>query len=88
MDNKNTIRFVSDDNIEIELVLIEQTKLNGHTYLLAHSQEDEETAYILKDLSDEEDDTSIYEFLEDEKEIKLLSKVFEELLDDVSIELE
>lgn len=88
MNKKNTITFITDDNEEIELYLIEQTKLNGQIYLLASDGEDEETAYILKDFSNEDDNTSVYEFVENEEEIKILSKVFEELLDDVSIELE
>lgn len=86
MEDKNTTTFYSNDNEE-EFILIEQTKLNGRTYLLAVTQEDEDTAYILKDLSEQDDETSIYEIVDDEEEIKLLSKIFEELLEDVSIEL-
>lgn len=87
MENKNAITFYNNEEEE-DFILIEQTKLNGQTYLLAVRQEDKETAYILKDLSKEKDTTSIYEIVEDEEEIKLLSKIFEELLDDVSIQLE
>lgn len=88
MEKSNIITFLTEDNEEVQFVVIEQTKLNGQTFLLVHSKEDEETAYILKDLSEETDETSVYEFLEDEEELQILSKVFEELLDDVSFELE
>lgn len=88
MEKSNIITFFTEDNEEVQFVVIEQTKLNGQTFLLVHSKEDEETAYILKDLSEETDETSVYEFLEDEEELQILSKVFEELLEDVSFELE
>lgn len=88
MEKSNIITFLTEDNEEVQFVVIEQTKLNGQTFLLVHSKEDEETAYILKDLSEETDETSVYEFLEDEEELQILSKVFEELLEDVSFELE
>ncbi len=88
MDKNNTITFTTDSNEKVEFVLLEQTKLNGLTYLLGYDEEDMETAYILKDLSKDTDETSVYEFVEDEEELMAVSKIFEELLDDVSIELE
>lgn len=88
MDKDNVVSFISEDNEEIEFTILEQTKLNGQTYILASSDYDEETAYILKDTSDAEEETSIYEFVEDEEEIKLVSRIFEEILEDVSFELE
>ena len=50
--------------------------------------EDEETAYILKDLSEDTDTEANYEILEDDDEIGYVSKIFEELLEDVDIESE
>lgn len=88
MDKTNIISFFTDNNEEVQFVLLEQTKINGQTYLLAHSEDDDETAYILKDLSDESDEDSVYELLEDEDELQIVSKVFEELLEDVSLEIE
>lgn len=88
MDNNNIITFITGDNEEEKFELIEQTKLNGQTYLLAMSELEDETAYIFKDLSKEEEETSVYEIVDNEEEIHLLSKVFEELLDDVDIELD
>lgn len=88
MNKDGIITLVTKENETIELIPIEQTKINGIAYLLAGDSVDEETAYILKDLSKEEDKTSVYEIIEDEKEINLLAKIFEELLEDVGIGLE
>ena len=46
-----------------------------------------EETKILKDVRDEESGESVYEIVENEKELQAVSKVFEELLEDVSIEL-
>ena len=41
----------------------------------------------MKDLSKPEDKESLYEIVEDEVELQALLKVFEELLEDVDIEM-
>ena len=45
-----TITLTTDDDEEIELMVIEQTMINNVNYLLVtDSEEDEADAYILKD---------------------------------------
>ena len=69
-----------------ELFVVEQTRLNGVTYLLvADSEEDDAECLILKDTSEEKD--SVYEMVEEEVELNAVLKVFEELLEDVEIEV-
>ena len=51
------------------------------------SEDDDAECLILKDVRDEESGESVYEIVENEKELQAVSKVFEELLEDVSIEL-
>lgn len=84
------IKFVdSETNEEIEFTVVEQTRVNNINYLLVTEDmtgEEEETAYILKDLSSSEETEARYEILEDDEEINLISKIFEELLEDVEIE--
>ena len=68
---------------------MEQTKLNGITYLLvtdSDGEEEERTAYILKDLSQDTDESALYDIVDDENELESIAKIFEELLDDVDIE--
>ena len=49
---------------------------------------DDEVAYILKEtFSDSAKEESVFEFVEDERELDAISKVFEQLLDDIDIEL-
>lgn len=80
------IEFQVDDE-KVEFFILEQTRINGKNYLLvADSEEDNATAYILKDQSLETDTESIYEMIEDEDELDAVSKVFEELMEDFDIE--
>lgn len=68
--------------------MLEQTKLGGVTYILVtDSEEDDAECLILKDLSKVEEDESVYEVVEDDTELLAVSKVFEELLEDVDIEM-
>ena len=77
-----------DTKEEVEFFVLEQTKLNGSSYILvADSEEDEAECLILKDMSAAEDVESIYEIVEDEVELSAVLKVFEELLEDVDIEM-
>ncbi len=79
---------VDETNEEVELFIVEETRVNGVNYLLVtENDEDEEAeAYILKDVSEESDAEAIYEMVEDENELNAVSKIFEELLDDITLE--
>ena len=79
------ITFASADSQENEeFFVLEQTKLNGVSYILVtDSEEDDAECWILKDTSPEESSEAIYEFVEDEKELNGIMGVFEELLEDV-----
>ena len=77
-----------DTKEEEEFFVLEQTKLNGSSYILvADSEDDEAECLILKDMSAAEDVESLYEIVEDEVELTAVLKVFEELLEDVDIEM-
>ncbi len=83
------IKFIFEDtNEEVEFFVLEQTRINGQNYILVtDSEEDEAECLILKDTSAAEDTESLYEIVEDETELTAVLKVFEELLDDVDIEM-
>lgn len=77
-----------ETNEEVEFFVLEQTKVNGNTYILVTDSEDEEAeCLILKDTSSAEDTESVYEVVEDDVELSGVLKVFEELLEDVDIEM-
>ena len=81
------IIFMSEDMQEIEFFVLEQTKLNGISYILVtDSEEGDAECWIMKDVSTEESLESIYDMVEDDDELLAISKVFEELLEDIDIE--
>lgn len=83
------IKFAfGDGNGEDEFFVLEQTKINGATYILVtDSEEDDAECLILKETGVEEQTDKMYEIVEDDTELLAVSKVFEELLEDVSIEI-
>lgn len=75
------------ENEKIELYVLEQTKINGVSYILVTDSEvGDAECMILKELSGEGATESTYEFVEDDTELLAVSKVFEELLEDIDIE--
>lgn len=83
------IKFTFEDAGEfVEFFVLEQTKLNGSVYILVtDSQEDDAECLILKETASKDDGESIYEVVEDDTELLAVSKLFEELLEDVDIEM-
>lgn len=77
-----------DTKEEVEFFVLEQTKVNGNSYILVtDSEEDEAECLILKDTSAAEEQESLYEIVEDDVELGAVLKVFEELLEDIDIEM-
>ena len=75
-----------EDGQEVELFVLEQTRISGTDYLLAaQSQEGDSEAYILKDVSRDGDPEAVYEFVEDDSELAALSDVFSQMLDDIAL---
>lgn len=71
---------------EIEFFVEEETQINGKKYLLVTEEEDGDSeAYILQEVSDENDEV-VYEMVEDDTELAALGKVFSELIEDADIE--
>ena len=92
-----TIDFVDEDGEDKELIVLCQTKLAGVNYLLVSDAEIEELedddaeveVFIIKEESVSEDGENVtFKLVEDEKEILTVSKVFEEMMDDVDFEIE
>lgn len=86
------LTFVTDDGEELTLSVVEETRVNGVSYLLvteaSDSGEDEEAeAYIMKDVSNDKDADAVYEFVDDETEFESVGKVFDALLEgDIDLE--
>ena len=66
---------------------MEQTRVAGVGYLLVTETEKEDgDAWILKDLSADGEADALYEIVEDDGELEAVSRIFEEMLEDVQIE--
>ena len=88
MSKQKKVVFKSEDGENLEFHIVEQTTINNIRYILATDVMDDEVAYILKEtFSDSAKEESVFEFVEDERELDAISKVFEQLLDDIDIEL-
>ncbi|HJA06016.1 MAG TPA: DUF1292 domain-containing protein [Candidatus Mediterraneibacter pullicola] len=83
------IRFAfADGTGGDEFFVLEETRINGSTYILVTDSEEEDAeCLILKETEKPKPGDSVYEIVEDETELLAVSKVFEELLEDVSIEM-
>ena len=83
------IRFAfADGTGGDEFFVLEETRINGSTYILVTDSEEEDAeCLILKETETPKPGDSVYEIVEDETELLAVSKVFEELLEDVSIEM-
>ena len=87
-DNMEKIRFQSPDGTVEDFYIEEQTRIGGVAYLLvSDSMDDEANAYILKDVSEDTDSEACYEMVEDENELQAVYKVFEQMLEDVDLEM-
>jgi len=88
MDELETIVFYTDDE-EVEFYVLEQTRIGGFHYLLVVDTIDEEEAQalILKEQLDEDEEMSTYIIVDDDAELDYISKIFEELADDIDIRL-
>ena len=86
----------SDGSGADEFFVLEETKINGSAYILVvDSEEDDAECLILREVEESKDaektyedaKESVYEIVEDDVELQAVSKVFEELLEDVDIEM-
>lgn len=82
------IIFVDEDGKEVQMFVVEETRINNVNYILVtddDGEDEEATAYILKDISNEEDEEAVYEVVDDDSEIDYIGKIFSELLDGIDV---
>ena len=89
-NEEKEITLVTDDGGAVDFYVLEETRINGMSYLLVTDAADDEEGecYILKDLSESDDADALYEFVEDDNEIDYLFKIFSELLEDADVDIE
>ena len=91
MSAKNQIVLTAEDGSEEVFFVMGQAQIAGENYLLVANKENEEDseevdALVLKEIED--GDEIVYDVLDDEKEIKIISKYFEEIIDDIELKME
>ena len=82
------IVFIDEDGNEVEMYVVEETRINFVFFFFVTEydvDEEEAEAYILKDISKEEDEEAVYEMVVEDSEIDYIGKVFSELLEDIDI---
>ena len=88
MSENGQIMLTADDGSEVAFFVLEKADIAGKSYLLVSDsiEEEEAEALILREM--EEGDMVIYEVVEEEKELAIISKYFEELLEDIELKPE
>lgn len=90
MEN-DSIVFTDEDGNEVAFSVMEQTTLGGVKYLLVTEDGDDEddgSFLILKENAlDSEGEMAAFDIVEDDKELEAVMKIFEELLEDVDLEV-
>ena len=90
-NEEKKITLVTDDGGAVDFYVLEETRINGMSYLLvtdAADDDEEGECYILKDLSESDDADALYEFVKYDNEIDYLFKIFSELLEDADVDIE
>jgi uncharacterized protein YrzB (UPF0473 family) len=89
MNNReDQIIMSSEDGKEVIFRVLEQTRLNGIDYLLVSTveeSEEEEEAFVLKDISEETQEEAIYRIVDSDRELEAVTTIFKELLDDIEL---
>ncbi len=72
---------------QAEFFVLEQTRIGGVDYILVTDEEEGDgEALILKDLSRDGEEESIYAIVEEEAELHAVAQVFQSMMEDVTLE--
>ena len=70
----------------VEFYVLEQTRIGGHNYILVTDvEEGDGDALILKDMSKDGEEESIYDVVSDDEELEAVSGVFADMLEDIDL---
>ena len=78
------ITFRPDGAEPVDFYVLEQTRIGGYNYILVTDfEEGDGEALILKDLSEDGEEESVFTIVSDDEELQAVAGVFENMLDDV-----
>ena len=77
--------FQPEGENPVEFYVLEQTRIGGINYILVTDfEEGDGEALILKDLSKDGEEESVFAIVSDDDELSAVAGVFESMLDDVT----
>lgn len=91
MDKIESVSFLTEDGDSVDFYILEQTMLNGINYLLVTEDPEDEEAYVYimkENAGEEKGELNTYIMVEDETELLSVSKIFEQLMEDIDIQIE
>ena len=84
MKKLEKIIFRPEGEEPIEFFVLEQTRIGGFNYILVTDfEEGDGEAPILKDLSKDGEEESVYTIVSEDAELQAVASVFENMLEDV-----
>jgi len=79
------ITFNPDGEEPVDFYVLEQTRIGGVNYILVTDfEEGDGEALILKDISKDGEEESVYTIVSDDDELSAVAGVFENMLEDVT----
>ncbi len=86
MSKLEKITFCPEGEESVEFYVLEQTRIGGHNYILVTDvEEGDGDALILKDMSQDGEEESIYDVVSDDEELEAVSGVFADMLEDIDL---
>lgn len=84
MDKLEKITFNPQGEEPVDFYVLEQTRIGGFTYILVTDfEEGDGEALILKDLSKDGDEESVFTIVSDDEELAAVAGVFENMLENI-----
>lgn len=84
MGKPEKITFNPEGEAPVEFYVLEQTRIGGYNYILVTDfEEGDGEALILKDLSKDGEEESIFTIVSEDEELEAVSGVFANMLEDV-----
>lgn len=87
MSKLEKITFRPENEEPVDFYVLEQTRISGFNYILVTDvEEGDGDALILKDMSQDGEEESVYVIVSDDDELDAVAGVFASMLDDVDLE--
>lgn len=84
MSKLEKVTFHPDGEAPVEFFVLEQTRIGGYNYILVTDfEEGDGEALILKDVSKDGEEESVFVIVSDDEELNAVAGVFESMLEDV-----